>query len=446
MRPKVGIVFAILASAMPAAPAAGMAWEPATGIAAGRGEKGPWQQNDSRYDYVDDATVAFAGGGLAVAWVDQKRKDVLFQRIGPGGRPDGNTRGKPVNVSRSPATFSWQPRIAGTATRPGRIYLLWQEIIFSGGSHGGDILFAASGDGGARFSAPINLSRSRGGDGKGRLTGEIWSNGSHDLAVAADGSVLAAWTEYHGALWLARSQDGGASFTAPLRVAGDDARPARAPSLAAGPDGKVYLAWTVGEDPKADIHVAQSDDGGASFGPARRIGAGPGHADAPRLAVDGEGVLHLVFAEAPAGQDGPSRIRYARSPGGAAGFGPARTISASMHGGAGAAYPALATDGRKGLAVIWEVLPAGAARPRALHIVTSSDGGESFSAPAPVPGSAAEPGASNGSHQGLLGKKLALDAAGRVAIVNSSMLPGERSRIWLIRGLTGGLMQGRMQP
>jgi hypothetical protein len=40
----------------------------------------------------------------------------------------------------------------------------------------------------------------------------------------------------------------------------------------------------------------------------------------------------------------------------------------------------------------------------------------------------------NGSQQGLLGKKLAVDRAGRLAIVNSSMVPEERSRVWLMRG------------
>ncbi|MDB5746287.1 MAG: hypothetical protein JWP72_1135, partial [Massilia sp.] len=243
MRPVVFIVHAVLAAlVLPAAaadaqPPPGLSWHAPTPIAAGRGERGPWQQNESRYDYVDDATVAFIGGGdLAVAWVDQRRKDVFIQKVGAA---DGRRVGPPGKVSRSPGTFSWHPRIAVAPGRTGGVYVLWQEIIFSGGSHGGDILFARSGDGGVHFSEPVNLSRSRGGDGKGRLDRTTWSNGSHDLAVAANGDVLAAWTEYHGALWFARSRDGGASFTAPRKVAGDEARPARAPALATGPDGAV---------------------------------------------------------------------------------------------------------------------------------------------------------------------------------------------------------------
>ncbi len=61
-------------------------WNGVTEIALGRGEKGPWQQNDSRYDYVDDPTVAFdAAGATSVAWVEQQARDVFFQKFSPGG-------------------------------------------------------------------------------------------------------------------------------------------------------------------------------------------------------------------------------------------------------------------------------------------------------------------------------------------------------------------------
>ena len=86
----------------------------------------------------------------ALAWVDQGRKDVFFQRV---------DEGPAVNVSRSPETFSWLPRVALAPGNPRNIVILWQEIIFSGGSHGGEMLFARSEDAGASFSAPLNLSR-----------------------------------------------------------------------------------------------------------------------------------------------------------------------------------------------------------------------------------------------------------------------------------------------
>src|SRR5918912_96157 len=63
-------------------------------------------------------------------------------------------RGERGNVSRSPHTFSWLPRIAVSSADPRRVLVLWQEIIFSGGSHGGDILLARSENGGGRVFPP----------------------------------------------------------------------------------------------------------------------------------------------------------------------------------------------------------------------------------------------------------------------------------------------------
>ena len=397
-------------------------WKPAVEVAAGRGERGPWRQNDSRYDYVDDPSVAMAEDGtLAVVWVDQGRKDVFLQRLDA----DGARRGEPLNVSRSAGTFSWLPRIVAAPGRPERLFVLWQEIVFSGGSHGGEILIARSGDGGASFSEPLNLSRSAAGDGKGRINREVWHNGSLDLAAGADGSVYAAWTEYEGALRFARSPEGETFSVKKLA----ESRPARGPSLAAGANGTVYLAWTVGDDDAADIRLAKSSDGGASFGAPLIVERSKGYSDAPRIAVDAGGVVHLAYAESTGGPFERYRVRYARSTDGGRTFQPSRPVS-DMNG----AFPSLAVDDRNSVYVLWELFESHRSRPRGLGFSVSRDGGRSFSAPVRVPGSAGRPGHWNGSFQGLLMKKLAVNGAGSVAVVNSSLRDGERSRVWLIRG------------
>ncbi|HEX2062065.1 MAG TPA: sialidase family protein, partial [Thermoanaerobaculia bacterium] len=311
-----------------------MLWSGSTDIAAGRAEVGPWRMNESRYDYVDDPTVAIDDrGGIAVAWVDQARRDVFFQRVSAEGRK----LGRPVNVSRSPAVFSWLPRIAIDSRQ--RVFVLWQEIIFSGGSHGGDILFARSENGGETFSAPLNLSRSIAGDGKGRINRNRWHNGSLDLALGTDGALYAAWTEYEGGLWVCRSRDGGRTFSGRLKI--NDAKPARGPALAVGPAGVVYLAWTVGDE-AADIRLVRSTDGGSSFGAPVIIGRSNGYSDAPKLAVDAAGAVHIVYAE---GQ----RIRYSRSTDGGRTFAAPRDIS-----GTDAGFPSLGVDGNGNLYVLWE--------------------------------------------------------------------------------------------
>jgi hypothetical protein len=417
--------------------AAGVRWEATIEIARGAGERGPWQQNASRYDFVDDPAVAFGPDGtLAVAWVDQRRRDVFVQTFGSAAsavpaaasRAAADTPSRaPVNVSRDARVFSWLPRLAWAPDDRQRLHVLWQEIIFSGGSHGGEIVHAVSHDGGRSFGPPQNLSRSRPGDGKGRLDRDSWHNGSLDIVAAPGGLVLAAWTEYDGPLWVARSSDGGRRFDAPRRVAGapPDA-PARAPALAVGPDGRVALAWTTGEDAAADILLALSPDGGRHFDPPRPVRRTSGHSDAPKLAFGPGGVLHVVHGET-AGAS--MAIHHLRSPDGGRTFGTASDVSAPLAGG----YPSLGVDGRGRVVVTWELLHATPPSPHGLGIAVAADG-RRFGPAQVVPGSADPGGGHNGSTQGLLMRKLALREDGEIALVNSAIVPGRGSRVWLLRG------------
>ena len=437
IRPLLGALAALAASLASDAASPPIIWLGTTEVATGGGTRGPWRQNQSRYDYVDDPTVAIATTGIAVAWVDQARKDVYFQRLSAAGA----VRGSPVNVSRTPETFSWLPRMVVAPRAPDTVHVLWQEIIFSGGSHGGDILYARSDDGGAGFSRPLNLSRSRAGDGKGRIHRNYWHNGSLDLAVDGNGRVYAAWTEYEGRLWLRRSNDGGRRFDPAVHVAGSDEQPARAPALALAlaSDGMVYLAWTVGQDDDADIRVARSVDGGTRFGAPVVVARSAGYSDAPKLAVDPGGVLHLVYGESADGPIAPYRVHYTRSADGGRSFSPPRDISAPLPEGVeSAGFPALRLDADANLYALWELFPNYRAYPRGLGYTVSRDGGRRFAPPARVPDSRGPAGGSNGSHQGLLQEKLAVGPAGAVAAVNASLAPGTGSRVWLMRGTLGG--------
>ena len=407
-------------------------WQASTEVAKGRGERGAWQQNDSRYDFVDDPSVAInERGEVAVVWVDQAAKAVLFQRFSADGKRQLD---RPSNVSRLPQTFSWLPRVVIAPDAPDTIFVLWQEIIFSGGSHGGDILFAKSHDGGRSFSQALNLSRSTGGDGKGRINREIWHNGSLDLVAGPNGALHAAWTEYDGPLWFSRSTDGGRSFLPPQRVAAGG-KPARAPSLALGPDRTVYLAWTTGEDDGADIHLAKSTDGGASFGRPQLIAPSKNYSDAPKLAVGPGAILHLVYAESSGGPFAGYQVRYTRSADGGRSFDAPREISTPMPGSfVSAAFPAMGVDAHGRVYVLWELYADMRQPPRGLGLAVSVDGGRSFSKPGLVPDSADPGGGFNGSSQGLLMKKLAVSTGGAVAIVNSSLKQDAHSRVWLMRG------------
>ena len=429
---------ALLFSVVIAGPVPGQAapphvnWNEKIEVASGGGHRGRWRMNQSDYDYVDDPTVAVnEQGSIAVAWADQSRKDIFIQIY----EEDGKKRFQaPVNVSRSPQTFSWLPRIYYASRGAGNVYLLWQEIVFSGGSHGGEIFFARSIDGGKSFSDPLNLSNSMAGDGKGRLTRERWDNGSLDLAVDPEGNLYAAWTDYEGRLWNSRSSDQ-VSFTRPLLIAGGNgAKPARGPSVAVDPSGVVHIAWSVGDDPAADINLASSLDRGRSFSTPKVALKSEGHSDAPKIAVDSKGTLHLVYAESPAGPFARYHIHYSRLHAGEPEFESPREISgphaqqfASM------SFPALSLDSEN-VYVIWEIFSGRGGRPQGLGFAHSRDGGRNFASPSTVPGSLDPVSGFNGSQQGLLMKKLATNPAGALAVVNSTFKVNESSRIWLFRG------------
>jgi hypothetical protein len=226
---------------------------------------------------------------------------------------------------------------------------------------------------------------------------------------------------------VAASRDAGKDFATRVRI--NQRNPARGPSIATAPDGAVYLAWTVGEDGGADIRVAKSTDGARSFDAPRIVEPSKTYSDAPKIAVDRSGALHLVWAESSGGPFARYRVRYARSGDGGRSFTPSRAISE-----VNASFPSLALDGNGGVYVSWELYRDHRERPRGLGFALSRDGGASFTAPAVVPQSADRGGYWNGSFQGLLMKKLAVNSGGAIAIVNSSLKDGEGSRVWLIRG------------
>ncbi len=412
----------------------GVTWDDKVLVASGEAFEGPWHQNSSEFFYVDDPSIALiADGTAAVVWVDQTEHTVFLQVFEPGGA----TRfAGPVDVSRSPGVFSWLPRVVFGDGAANDVYVLWQEIVFSGGSHGGEIFFARSNDGGRSFADPINLTNSLAGDGKGRLTARRWHNGSLDLVMAPSGHLYAAWTTYEGELWFARSVDGGDSFSDPLLIVrGDDPGPARGPSLAAAADETIYLAWTVGEDDGADVHIATSLDAGQSFQAPRVAFDSDGHSDAPKIAVDDQGTIHLVYGESPDGRFEPYHIRYTRSTDGAETFEIPRDIT-SVHGEQfeSVGFPSLSLTGANNLFIVWELFPGRRGYPQGLGLIASRDGGDTFETPSIVPGSDDPAFGTNGGRQGLLMRKLAVNGMGDIVVVNSTFKEGEASHIWLHRG------------
>ncbi|GAB6060025.1 sialidase family protein [Desulfonatronum parangueonense] len=410
-------------------------WDDPIEVAEGEAFRGPWKMNESDWRFVDDPSVALTEDGQAgVVWIDQARQDLFFQVYGPDGEPRFN---EPVNVSQSPDIFSWLPRVIMTGGEPETVHVLWQEIIFSGGSHGGDILFARSEDGGRTFSEPLNLSNTIAGAGKGRLSRDIWFNGSLDLAVGLEGHVYVVWTEFEGSLRFSHSTDQGRNFSESLLIAGGRSDPpARGPSLSVGPDGVIHLAWSVGEEGAADIRYTRSTDHGRSFFAEHRfIVPSDGFSDAPKIVADDQGTVHIAYTEGPFGPLQGLHIRYSQSVNDGLFPEPMEISQAHTETFAGAGFPSLALDGQDNIYVLWEIFPEkGFTHPSGLGFTFSEDNGRTFVEPVIVPGTDDPELGFNGSQQGMFMNKLAVNHNGELAIVNSTFKDGESSRIRLIRG------------
>lgn len=386
------------------------------------------------FHYVDDPNLKLRDDGTTeVVWVDQKSQDVYFQRFDSDGTAVLET---PTNVSGTPRVFSWFPDIVVDPGNSDRLYVLWQEIVFSGGSHGGEIFFARSSDGGRSFSRPLNLSNSKAGDGKGRLTEDRWDNGSLDLERAPDGSLYAVWTEYQGRLWLARSTDDGRTFGAPRLIAGGKTElPARGPSLDISRDGTLFLTWTVGNDPGADVRFQTLNSRGRAFGVPSKVHPSDHHADAPKVAVDSEGTVHLVYGNSPRGPLEEYRIQYTRKTVGDSEFERKRTLGdtgsirfSSRN------YPSLALDGSGNPYVMWEGFGTNPRHPIALEFTYSGDRGRSFESAEVIPGTRAPTGGFIGSLQGHLMERLSVNDGGGVAVAHSDFVRNEESRVRIIHG------------
>lgn len=213
------------------------------------------------------------------------------------------------------------PRLA--ADRAGGVY-----ILYAVGKELPDRRFPAnalrlvrSEDHGRTWSAPVTVNE------RGAL-GDFGSHGFHALTVAPDGAVLATWLENAGEgskVVFARSDDRGATFS-PARVVNEQpACPCCRTGVTAAGAGQLFVSWrSVFPGDVRDVVVSRSDDGGASWrAPVRPREDGwvyPGcpHAG-PAMALGPDGAVHIAWWT---GKEGEAGVWYARSTDGGAHFTP----------------------------------------------------------------------------------------------------------------------------
>ena len=179
-----------------------------------------------------------------------------------------------INPTTSPSTLNDKEWIAADwhAASPfrDRVYVTWTRFLFNAGNGNytqSPIFEAHSSDGGATFSTPKSIS------------GNVLYDQGSRVFTGADGTVYAVW---EGATrlstldgtWLAKSTDGGATWSSPTLVStlvdvdnlADTAfRVNSFPAAAIGTDGTLYTAWTTDENGRNVVVYSTSTDGGAHW-------------------------------------------------------------------------------------------------------------------------------------------------------------------------------------
>jgi BNR repeat-like domain len=209
-----------------------------------------------------------------------------------GTKDFGQSFQKPVNVidaDRKSDAYAGFPAIA--ASPKGDVYVAWlDERDHSQPEGSSSVYFVRSTDHGATFGRDV------------KIASAACPCCRPQLYVASNGEIYLGWRKVFAGdvrdMVLARSVDGGKTFSAPVRLAVDDwvlhACPDTGPSIAAR-NGRVYVAWYSEGHGTAGIRLAISADDGTSFDPEQIVSGDVTDANHPRLSVAEDGRTLLVF-------------------------------------------------------------------------------------------------------------------------------------------------------
>lgn len=209
----------------------------------------------------------------------------------------GQSFEEPANIidkGRRSSGYAGFPTIA--ASQKGEVYVAWLDERDPPQPEGtSSVYFARSSDHGATFSRNM------------RIAGAACPCCRPQLHVGPNGEIYLAWRKvFEGDvrdIVIARSVDGGKSFSEPVRVAPDNwvlrACPDTGPALATN-KGAVYVAWYSEGQSKPGIRLAISDDDGLTFSSVKVVSGEVMDANHPRLSVSEDGRVLLAFQGRPA--------------------------------------------------------------------------------------------------------------------------------------------------
>lgn len=200
-------------------------------------------------------------------------------------------------------------------------------------------------------------------------------SGGHEMADMPGMSGMAGMHSA-SASWITRSTDGGKTWSPRVRVDMGEACPCCRTGLATSNDGTLYMSWRhVFPGSIRDIVVARSNDHGSTWSAPVRVHADDWKFDAcphagPAIATDDHGALHVTWWT---GKDGSAGVYYARSTDGGKTFAPAIPLGVAQYSRPAHVQMALASNNR--VVVTWD---DGTKQVPRVVVRVSHDGGLTF--------------------------------------------------------------------
>jgi hypothetical protein len=299
-------------------------------------------------------------GNVHVAWWYGAVGGILFTRSTDGGRSFSNPTTVDARAAAAPR-LDLQMALDGA----GNINLLWWEKTLD---PRGQMFFSRSTDGGATFSAAVNLTN--------------LSNVAYlpQLTVDQRGNINIVWfdvtTMANMGMFFARSTDGGASFSTPLKVLALTSFNVSGLRSVVGPQGQVYIFWSQG-----DIMFNRSLDGAATFSPAANLSFPTGSNSAsPKPFVDARDNIYVAWTRLAAGLTS-STLVFSHSTDQGSTFSGETSVSGRVQSLVNAQQTPFTVDSNKGVNIAWSATVTGLSQPTVFFAQSLDPLGDVFSAP-----------------------------------------------------------------